>query len=182
MGPHRNAVEKAQHRQRIAALYLAGKTQLEIAHTVAISPATVTRDLKFIQAEWLKSTLRDFDAVKAVEVAKIDQVEAEAWQAWHDSKLESVTTSLRTDGGVDVHLTKKTATVKKVKRTGNVDYLTMVMACIDARCRIFGVYAPAKISIQDADRILDDLIAKEAAEQAGAIALASDLPPGYSVS
>ena len=55
----------AERRRDVAELYLAGHTQVEIAHKWRVTQATISYDLKYIQAEWLKSAMLDFDRLKA---------------------------------------------------------------------------------------------------------------------
>jgi DNA-binding CsgD family transcriptional regulator len=80
-----------ERRKRIASMYVTGKNQWERARTVGVSQGTVSNDLAAIREDWLASTRRDFDARKAEELAKLDQLEAEAWAAWERSCRDSET-------------------------------------------------------------------------------------------
>ena len=49
-----------------------------------------------VREQWLQSSLLDFDARKAQELARIDRVETEAWAAWEKSKrAREITTTER---------------------------------------------------------------------------------------
>jgi len=81
----RGKVQLAADRQAIASMYLRGKAQVDIAAELGLSQPTVSRDLKIIQGEWLDSAIRDFDAARAQELAKIDELERTYWAAWERS-------------------------------------------------------------------------------------------------
>jgi murein L,D-transpeptidase YafK len=74
-----------QRRTTVARLYLQQRTQAEIACAVSVNQGTVSRDLKAIQAEWQRQRLDDFTQAKQRELARIDQVEREYWEAWERS-------------------------------------------------------------------------------------------------
>jgi hypothetical protein len=70
-------LEIQQSRQIVADRYLRGQTQWQIANCVEVTQATISYDLAAIRTEWLESSLRDFNARKAQELAKIDLIERE---------------------------------------------------------------------------------------------------------
>ena len=73
-------------RQDICRRYLQGETQAEIAAAVSLSQGAVSRHLTALQADWLKSAALDFTAAKARQLAKIDNLEREAWAAYELSR------------------------------------------------------------------------------------------------
>src|SRR6516164_4206609 len=81
----------AERRKKVASLYLQGKFQDEIAKEVKVDRGTVSRDLKAVQEEWLKSGVMDLNAAKARELAKIDEIERQAWVAWEQSRKDAET-------------------------------------------------------------------------------------------
>jgi transposase len=81
----------AERRKIVSSLYLQGKFQDEIAKVVKVDRGTVSRDLKVVQQEWLKSGVMDLNAAKARELAKLDQVERQAWDAWIQSRKDAET-------------------------------------------------------------------------------------------
>jgi len=142
-GKRRSAAQIARDRRRIADLYLRGELQVAIAEEVGISQTTVSRDLKALQAEWLKSSLIDYNEVKAQELARIDTLEREYWQAWQRSCEDAET------------IRKKKAEIAGVKRkeivttakgqVGDPRFLTGVQWCIERRCKVLGIDAPDKV-------------------------------------
>ena len=180
-GNGRTKLEKAEHQARVADLYNQGRPLMKIAAEVGIGLGTVCRHLEALQKAWLESSLEDFDQAKARELARIDLVEREMWEAWFESKKESTITSAKTDEGgkvasavstddkghkhtehVVVPLKKTSTSIKRIKRTGNPDYMASIQWCIETRCKIRGFFAPVKLDVAELDRILDQAIKNEA--------------------
>jgi hypothetical protein len=146
-----NTTEIAARRQQVATRYLQGEYQTTIAKDLGVDTATISRDLAAIRAAWLASTIRDFDAAKAEELAKIDAVEREYWQAWERSKKDKEVATQETDG-LDAQTRKpkiKKVTLRKEGQSGNPAYLVGVLACIDKRCKILGLDAPTRFIISE---------------------------------
>jgi hypothetical protein len=69
-------------RSRVASLFLRGcKRQVELAQRLGVNQSTVSRDLKVINERWKAAAVRDLDEAKAQELAKLDELEQEYWQA-----------------------------------------------------------------------------------------------------
>lgn len=94
-------IEMEERRAKIAELTLKGVPQVEIARRLGMNTssgsrtgaAKVSQELKKIRAEWKESTLQNYDALKARQLAEIALLKRELWQAWEDSKVEQVTTT-----------------------------------------------------------------------------------------
>lgn len=138
-----NATEIAQRRQQVAERYLRGEYQSAIAQSFGVDTATISRDLAAIRAQWLASAVRDFDAAKAQELAKIDEVERAAWAAWQRS-TEDKEVAVQ-EAGADKKLKK--ATLRKEGQSGNPAFLSTILTCIERRCAILGLDAPKRFSI-----------------------------------
>lgn len=104
----------------------------------------VFNDLRKIRGMWLESAVRDFDTMRSQELAKVDKLEATYWEAWDRSLSEfekkSVKRKTLETGGQEV-----SEEVAKEKRDGNPAFLAGVERCIERRCKILGLDAPAKI-------------------------------------
>ena len=138
------------HRETIAREYLKGRYQHDIAVTLGISLATVKRDLAKIRRLWLESSLRDFDALKAEQLAKIDTVEAEAWAMWSRSCERLVRTSTQ-----EVEATRYPGLNKRTDDemgTGDPRYLQIALQCVERRSKLLGLVAPEKVSQTDPSR------------------------------
>ena len=144
MGRKRNTAEIARDRRRAADLYLQGWLQVDIADNLGIDQSTVSRDLKALQGDWLKSALLDFNEAKAQQLAKIDRLEREYWGAWQRSCEDAET--VRQEGGTkskDGKLLPPDKIVRTSKgQAGDSRFLQGVQWCIERRCSILGIDAP----------------------------------------
>ncbi len=107
---------------KTAQLYLQGLDQRRIAQEIGVSQPQIHKDLKKIKKEWLASALRDFDAARAQELAKIDHLEAKAWEAYENGE-----------------------------RAGDPQLLKQVAWCIDRRCKLLALDAPPRKEEPDRD-------------------------------
>lgn len=142
-GKHRSTSQKIRDRRRIADLYLQGETQIDIAEKVGISQGTVSRDIKFLQDFWLKSSLIDFDEAKSKELAKVDRLEREYWDAWERS-CEDAESTTEKEIELDDRTIRKEATQTAKGQAGDPRFLAGVQWCIEKRCKILGLDAPIK--------------------------------------
>jgi hypothetical protein len=131
-------------RVEIANLYLQRCTQAEIAGKLGLSRQQIGYDLKAIRAEWLQSSLMDFNQRKAEELAKIDRLEQVNWIAFEASKKERQTST--TEQVTDSEGERLKAAIRKEEQIGDPKYLAGIQWCINKRCEILGMNAPQKIA------------------------------------
>jgi hypothetical protein len=134
--------EVVNHRRhQVAELYLGGKYQVEIARLVGVSQQQVSLDLKAVQRAWLASSIRNFDEVKAEQLAKIDRIEREAWSAWERSlQVREVTVQEVIEGEHRTHKVSR----RKEPGGGDPRYLQIAQRCIDQRIDLLGIGASAE--------------------------------------
>lgn len=135
-----NKLEKAEVLKTITRLYIQGYYQSDIAKQVNISQQQVSRYINKIINEWKNSDLININEHKKKELEKLNVIESEAWQAWHNSTKEKLTKIARNKNEV----TEKT--VKSEDNYGNSIFLKIVLDCIDKRCKILGLNAPVQAS------------------------------------
>jgi len=148
--PKRSHFQLQKDRQAIADWYCQGLTQAAISERINADPErgytltqqTISNDLRAIQAEWLKSSIRDFDEMRAQELAKIDRLEREYWRGWERSCEDAET--VRKEGPA--------SGVEKIVKTekgqaGDPRFLSGVERCIERRCKLLGLDAPVKQDI-----------------------------------
>lgn len=154
-------VTKAAYtRLDIAEMYLKGKYQSEIATELGISQAAISKNLKAIREEWLKSTLINFNEAVAKELAKVDNLERVYWESWERSlkNFKSKTTKTPTKLG-----TQKTTKVEE--RVGSVQFLQGVQWCIEKRCKLLGLDAPERLQIDWRETLPDGIEPHDVTEQ-----------------
>jgi hypothetical protein len=144
----RTPLERERDLREVAALYLHGLSQYEIAQRLRVSRQQISYDLRTLQRRWQESALADFNAKKAAELAKVDELERTYWEAWQRScQGREVTTQEKTQAGEgQTEDTRRKAGVRKEPRDGNPEFLRGVERCIELRCKITGAFAALKIA------------------------------------
>jgi len=132
-------VKLIERRQTVGRLYAQGQTLREIGKAVGRHEATICRDLEKIRCQWLESSIRDFDQAKADELAKIDNLEREHWEAWARSRKDKQS---RTVEDSDKGGSKRS--VREEGQTGDPRFLDGVLKCIERRCKLLGIDAPER--------------------------------------
>lgn len=149
-------------RKQVADLYLQGLTQAEVGERLLCSQTTVCEDLKHIREEWQTRASETFNEKVMLELAKIDQVEAEAWKAYHRScgdavtKVKKVEKALRKakqeqdeqeEGdkpafGEPMGMVPVKTLIEMTRKgqVGNPSFLSMVLNCVDMRLKVLGAY------------------------------------------
>lgn len=142
----------------VSELLLKGKGPTEIALAVNrrraynLTESQIRYDIKRIQREWQKKYLDNYDGMRAQELARIDRLEEEYWEAWSRSrrlkkkvvKSESSMSGTGNFEGAQDQSSKK----EHLERTaGNEKFLTGIKWCIDKRCEILGLDSPAELSV-----------------------------------
>jgi hypothetical protein len=150
--PKRSSIKREFDLATLAGLHFKGKFQAEIAKQLNITQQQISYDLKTLQTRWAESARGRLDDAKGKELAKVDNLEREYWQAYQFSQKDfrSVTAKReRVDLGIDKdgkRAARKGAitelTVKKETRVGDPIYLAGVAWCIERRCKILGLDAP----------------------------------------
>jgi len=153
MGKRREPAQIARDRLRIADLYLKGRLQVDIAEEVGVTQATVSRDLKVLHQEWLEDAKIDFDKAKAKEIAKIDNLERIYHAAWERSCEDAETVRKKKSQVGEGSEHKEMVTIAK-GQAGDPRFLAGVQWCIDRRCKVLGIDAPAKTDITSSGQII----------------------------
>lgn len=160
----------AERRRRVAALYLRGETQAEIASAVGVDQGTVSRDLEALHADWKGSGLIDFGERKGQELARLDVLERVAWQAWERSCQDAEKTVRKRVPAGDGHRVETTHT--REGQAGDPRFLERVGWCIDRRCELLGLDPPKKVAPTDpggdkpyAGSLIDLVMAARAASE-----------------
>ena len=135
----RQTLVAARRRQQVASLYLQGWPQTEIADHLKIAQSTVSSDLKRIQTDWRRSTIRDFDLLQTIELKKIDRIEREAWAAWDRSQKPSQQARIKGNRS------EQDAERLVKNQVGDPRFLEQVQKCVAARRALMGLDAPTRI-------------------------------------
>lgn len=131
--PGQNKFALLERRRNVARRYLRGELQWQIARAFEVDQSTISRDLEAIHDEWLRHALFDLTAIKARELARVNEAEREAWRGWQRSQrpAEKLTTNVGADGLKASHVREGQA--------GDPRFLQLILNCVERRCKILGV-------------------------------------------
>ena len=140
---------------------------------MGVSLSQVFADIKHIRTDWRASTLFNFDESTNLELARIDQVELEAWKGWQRT-IGKVRT-IREEGGRVSGAKSKLPpekTVTTIETQVGDPFLQTILECVRRRCEILGLNAPVEVRITGRLSIDDLREILEAAEEPEENALA----------
>lgn len=132
-------------RLEVAQLYLQGRFQHEIAQLLGVSQQQIAYDLKAVQVKWRDVPEFELSELKVKQLAKIDILEREYWEAWQNSKKPKDTTNTSKDGD-RIRVGKRSE-----PRNGNPQFLQGIERCIAERNKMLGLYAATKSELTGAD-------------------------------
>jgi hypothetical protein len=134
----------SERRRRVAELYLKGLTQAEIARETDTTPHAVCSDIAAVRDLWRQGAVKDFTEAVGTELARLDVLEKEYWDAWMRSRGDLVKHRAKRkrtpdgEGDADERMTQRE------KRDGSAGFLEGVRWCIDRRIKLLGLDAPTK--------------------------------------
>lgn len=150
----RSEAEKERDLPVIASLYVRGFPIAKIQEHInkqypedrQVSANLVKHDIRLIRKMWLESSLVDFNHMKAKELARLDEVEKELWDAWERSKANFVSTEetehqgqVPLRAGIVVDITDRTTKRKEEERLGDLTIMQTIIKVIDMRCKLLGL-------------------------------------------
>ena len=164
--PKNQEIRAIVRRERVAVLYLQGWSQRRIGQELHCTQSCVSKDLEVLRKQWLETSLRNFDEAKALELAKLDMIEAEAFEGWQRScqpgvSVKEKAVKIKDSGlpGVETETTTR-------HQSGDPNFLKVIQICVDKRCAILGLDAPKKLKdvseerFKTRDEMLAEVIAK----------------------
>ncbi len=131
----------AERRARVAQMYLAGRTQLQIACELGLSTFTVSTDIGAMVAEWRRMAAVDTAAHIAVELERIREVEVQAWESFRKSRqpkeIRSAGKRSETNGDGSSSTAVTVTTIHRPE--GSPQFLSTVLRCIEQRVKLLGL-------------------------------------------
>lgn len=150
---HRTPGEIQEHLNIIARMYLRGNSIRQIVDFInaeskrKTSIRTVHNDIQTLLVEYKEQRIVELEDAQRVELAKLNEVEKTAWEAWERSKQKET----QTDKSVTGEKARTESGTTKEETPGDPRFLQLVMNCIDKRCKILGLDAPVTIQGTGAD-------------------------------
>jgi hypothetical protein len=141
-----------ERRHRVAAMYLQGKNQYEIAALLHLTQQQISLDLQYCNRQWQAAQLEATEARKAQQLAELALLRREAWAAWVRSQApKEITATEATEGGT----TTRKASVRKEEQVGDPRFLAEIRGVIETEAKIAGTFAPTHIKF-DPDTLSTD--------------------------
>lgn len=146
-GPRRNPAERQRDLVIVSDLYLKGATQEAIARRVSqnypedqpITRQQVGYDIQKLIKRWQKEQLLNIGKAMSCELARINLLERESWDAWARSQQDAQTVTVRTrPSGQGQGQTAETFH-KSEGQTGDPSFLRVVQWCVEQRCSLLGL-------------------------------------------
>jgi len=143
------ALSLEDRRTKVADLYCRGYRINDIASLIPTGLHQIQNDLEHIRSEWRVSRIRDLDAHMEEELAKIDNLERQAWAEWERSQKDAEQTRMRqkTKPGDQPVVSEQEAVKVKTGRLGDPRYLERVAWCIAKRCELLGLDPEKRLHI-----------------------------------
>lgn len=124
--------------------------RLKAERDYELSHQQIAKDVAVILKRWRETCVADLDDLRSAELVRIAAMEAEAWGAWERSKaMHENTSTEQTESAKDGRKTR--AAIHKVQRDPDPRYLQIVQYCIEKRCKLLGLDAPAKFAATTPD-------------------------------
>ena len=138
--PFNNKQVIADRREKVSKLYLSGMPMFKVAIELDCSTSQVSRDLKWLRKQWLESSVANISEIIAKELAKIDNLEKEYWEAWQKSKEDFEKKRKKYQNRELKELINEEVIVQ-----GDPRFLQGVERCIKRRCEVLGLDKPQKL-------------------------------------
>lgn len=149
--------ERTERRARVGALLLEGRSFSYIAETIDISLSTAVRDVKACEEEWKKRQAVGHEARVSRQLAMLDRIDMELWDAWARSKQpkEKRVAKNVTVGEKPAQTEKKgaaragpqersEASLVTEGQVGDPRFLMGLLRSFEERSKTLGTYAPTR--------------------------------------
>lgn len=128
------ALDRAARRRMVARLFRMGWRYSDIARLLGVCAGTISNDVRRLKSLYAEKALQDIKLWLADALLDIDDVAAEAWTQWEESKGRKRTKTVRKTGG-------RATLVENTVETLEPDsaYLRVVLDCVKRREDLLGL-------------------------------------------
>lgn len=164
--------------QIVSELRLQGKSVRQIADAVTarlqlkkkVSTGTIHSDIKLLLQQWREDNNQNTEEWVQLEVARVDMLIAELYEAWEKSKQDYEQVRQRQERGhfeateepaeegkpakkkrVPVPYIKQSQSREQVINYGNVGYISEIRKLLEYRAKLLGLYAPDRKEVTGAN-------------------------------
>lgn len=159
--PRRTPDQVIKDQAIVAEMYLKGFTMaaiaeaLEAANGIKYSVNMVNYDLREVRKRWRSSAVRDFDAHREEQLARLDLLEAKAWREFERScedyhkrieQGEELVAPEVSEDGEPLDAPTKLVRTETGGQTGDPRYMNVILNIVERRCKLLGLDAPTKVA------------------------------------
>jgi hypothetical protein len=148
-----------ERRQRVAGLYVRGKTQKEIAAILGVAQQRISEDLQHAREAWREDMVLSVEKHKAQHLAEIRAVIAEAWLGWERSCLPAEVSLTK---AVEGQQPRREASLRREGQAGDPSFLAQVQKGLDQKAALLGLLPATRFQI-DLEAMSDDELRRLAA-------------------
>ena len=118
-----------------------------------VSFQQISKDIKWIRKQWRMETIKNYEDAQNQEVAKLNEIEREAWEAYQRTVgLHRKQTRKR--GAAETDENAET-TVTEEELAGDPRFLIVAKDCVEKRCKIKGLEEPVKYDVEARVGVVD---------------------------
>jgi hypothetical protein len=121
--------------------------KLSSMRAMTVSVAVVSQDLSVIRQEWQARRIWNIDQHVSQELAKLDYIEKQAWEAWFKSREDQKETVQQVRPGQDDKPKPVGGMITTRPGGGNDKFLKLALECVQERSKLLGLYASQKHDI-----------------------------------
>lgn len=133
-GTARTAVEIEHDRHGAVKLSLMGWTYDDIADLYGVSPDTIRSDIRKARQRWIDTQIDDIGEHQQNQLAQVDHLMKEAWDAWYDSRRPQITTKTRVVAG------ERREDIEVKEQAGDPRYMDIIKWCVNERSKLLGLH------------------------------------------
>lgn len=126
-----------QSTEDVCRMYLQGYSMLEISKAVSLSLSVIRSTIEDSRRVWLERHNQSLSDLIAEQIAKIDRVEASAWESYELSRKAA--REVQASSGTNHKGVFTSAKTTRRKQHGSSDFLNLVLSCIKQRSQLLGL-------------------------------------------
>ena len=151
----------AMRREKVMQLYVRGMKTRAIAAKLGQAVEVIQNDIKTIERGWKASpfAVAQYNTWMSRQLAKLDEVEYEAWTAWQRSKEPMEETISEVEEAGHGGKGKQRARVTKRESAGDPRFLATVNSVVKQRSSLLGLYVLPRAPI-DPTKLTDEQLQK----------------------
>lgn len=126
-----------QSTEDVCRMYLQGYSMLEISKAVSLSMSVIRSTIEDSRRVWLERHNQSLSDLIAEQIAKIDRVEASAWESYELSRKAA--SEVQASSGTNNNGQFASRKTTRRKQHGSSDFLNLVLSCIKQRSQLLGL-------------------------------------------